>query len=964
MTFSGNSLCLSDASPQGTCATFITTDLSLSDAPFSKGTTNDWTKNSSTSLVKIPKNSEVLYAELIWGGSYKYTTTDLTDQLDKPISFQTPSGNFNITPDSNTSAQVSESSAYVRTANVTDIVSKSGAGTYTAGSIPATMDRTNPYNNYAGWTLAIAYRDLTQPPRNLNIFVGSEQAGPDQLSNIAEVKGFATPTSGNISGRLLVSAQEGDPCYTGDQIKFGSTKTNLTALSGPNNQKSNFFASQINGDDGKINKSGGFGNNNQNPSTCTNSKRQGWDVTNVDISTQLSNNQTTAYAQGTSQGDVYMINGLGVQIDVNAAKPAIQLQVDKTEAKIGDVLTYTMQVKNTGTTESNNSNLTALIPEGTSFVDGSMKVDGSSNIASSSNVNLGSIKPSQTVNVEYQVKIDSEPSIGKFINQANLDYEYTMVVGDTPVKDSTKSNEVLTIYSLRPNVAPDATDDKTKTSKNTMVVVDNLANDTDADGNLEPNSLAITKNPDNGTLLIVNGKINYTPKTDFVGIDSFTYKICDAKNLCDDAKVTIEVAAKLAANDDSVTTIVNAPVTINILQNDVYNSIGIIPQIKTMAEPKNGTVSYDSIGKAIYTPNKDYVGNDVFEYQICEESGNCANAFVNIVIKSPDLLPSPAENSTIQAVDDTNKTKFNVPVTTKVISDDTTSSNFDLTKLKIITQPSNGTAVVENDGSVTYTPKLDFDSDDVLIYEICNIENKCSQANLKITVIKDSVIILPKLYQPIAIEDEATTTINTSVIIPVLTNDSAPNDELDISTIKITKNATNGTVIADQATGKVSYKPNLNYAGTDSFNYEICNTQSPKQCASAVVRIKTSEMEQSTTINLGTGSTPTKSLTVESKPETPAANPDNSGVKDVKIDQPETIVTYTVDQNQVDKQSDQSPVVVKKPGQVLGVSEIKQLVRTGGEYGIKVFLPLNILLIIFIFGLNQLGNKKELEELS
>jgi hypothetical protein len=383
-----------------------------------------------------------------------------------------------------------------------------------------------------------------------------------------------------------------------------------------------------------------------------------------------------------------------------------------------------------------------------------------------------------------------------------------------------------------------------------------------------------------------------------------------------------------------------------------------------MTEPKNGTVSYDSTGKAIYVPNKDYVGNDIFEYQICEESGNCANAFVNIVIKSLDLPPSPAENSTIKAADDTNKTKVNVPVTTKVISNDSTTTNFDLTKLKIITQPSNGTAVVENDGSVTYTPKLDFDGDDVLVYEVCNTENKCSQANLKITVIKDNVIVLPKLYQPIAVDDEAKTTVNTNVIIPVLVNDSAPNDKLDISTVKITKNALNGALIADQTTGKVSYKPNLNYTGTDSFNYEICNTQSPKQCASATVRIIISEMDQSVGNNLGIGSAPSKNPTIESKPETPAANLDNGGAKDVKTDQPETLVTYTVDQNQVDKQSDQSPVVVKKPGQVLGISEIKQLVRTGGEYGIKVFLPLNILLIMFIFGLNQIGNKKELEELN
>ena len=65
LTFAGNSLCLSDAQPQGTCGTFITTDKGSTDAPYGTGTTSDWTKNSSTSSVKLPVNSQILYAELI-----------------------------------------------------------------------------------------------------------------------------------------------------------------------------------------------------------------------------------------------------------------------------------------------------------------------------------------------------------------------------------------------------------------------------------------------------------------------------------------------------------------------------------------------------------------------------------------------------------------------------------------------------------------------------------------------------------------------------------------------------------------------------------------------------------------------------------------------------------------------------------------------------------------------------------
>ena len=78
-------------------------------------------------------------------------------------------------------------------------------------------------------------------------------------------------------------------------------------LKGPNNPQNNFFASQINRDDGTLDTSGTFGTRNANAVTATNISggRQGWDITNVDVSAQLRNGQTQAFAQGTTSGDTY-----------------------------------------------------------------------------------------------------------------------------------------------------------------------------------------------------------------------------------------------------------------------------------------------------------------------------------------------------------------------------------------------------------------------------------------------------------------------------------------------------------------------------------------------------------------------------------------------------------------------------------------------------------------------------------
>jgi hypothetical protein len=174
-----------------------------------------------------------------------------------------------------------------------------------------------------GWTLAVIYRNFSLPVRNLSLNIGSEFAG----NAAAAVTGFCTPESGPLEGQLAVSAMEGDANRSDDQMRFGPTLSlgSGNNLSGANNLANNFFASQINGDDGNLVTSGTFGTLNANPAagTLRNPGRQGWDITKVDVSSELTNGQTSAFAQGTrnasnSQADQYLITDLGLQINVGA----------------------------------------------------------------------------------------------------------------------------------------------------------------------------------------------------------------------------------------------------------------------------------------------------------------------------------------------------------------------------------------------------------------------------------------------------------------------------------------------------------------------------------------------------------------------------------------------------------------------------------------------------------------------
>src|SRR5262245_5686293 len=340
ITFTGNTLGLDKApganSPgtSGSIGTFITTDLASRDGTaWPLGTTPDWRQNGSAAVLDLPATATVLYAELIWGGSWASSQEVVpVADLATPVLLITPANQQGtpIAPDSTTSRADGTASAsrctssggcfYARTQNVTAEVQAGGAGRYEVRGVPGTQSSGDNEFNVAGWTLAVVYMDSTQPIRNLTLFLGFERG--TTATQAAAVSGFCTPPSGILAGRLAVSAIEGDATYTGDQIRFGPTPT-LTAankLFGPRNPTTNFFAGQITDDDGQLDTRGTFGDRNHTAGSPVSGARQGWDIVNVDASPQLRYSQTQAFALGTTTSENYVITTLGLQIGVGAPR--------------------------------------------------------------------------------------------------------------------------------------------------------------------------------------------------------------------------------------------------------------------------------------------------------------------------------------------------------------------------------------------------------------------------------------------------------------------------------------------------------------------------------------------------------------------------------------------------------------------------------------------------------------------
>ncbi|WP_430041990.1 DUF7507 domain-containing protein [Paenibacillus dokdonensis] len=484
VTFTGNTLGLSRSDTAGVPGTqdsigaFATINTATQYGSYPAGTTSAYLSNSSSAQLVLPTGSTVLYAELIWGGSYIITgEINLSSFINNPVTFTSPAGTFSITPDPATANSIdfgNNMTAYVRSANVTSLILQGGAGTYTTGNVVGTIVIPNdPTGNHAGWTLGVIYQNPSLPFRNMSIRAGAVLVQATSSAVTTTLTGFATPVSGALGGRALFSAQEGDANRTGDQALFGPTSATAVALSGPNNFAANFFASQINNDSGNLDTTGTFGTRNQingAPGTNITGGRQGWDITNVDVSARLVNNQSSAVLILTTSGDAYCVNANAIQVDINAPKINVVKSANTSSAIVGDTITYTVTVSNTGTANANSVVLSDALPAGLTAVSGSVTVAGVSKPTYDivAGAPLGTLNFGSSIIVTYKATVTSMPSTNTIVNTANAAFAFQSVAGGSTITGVIPSNSVtVTVYA--PNLTLTKSANKTNATVGTAL---------------------------------------------------------------------------------------------------------------------------------------------------------------------------------------------------------------------------------------------------------------------------------------------------------------------------------------------------------------------------------------------------------------------------------------------------------------------------------------------------------------
>ena len=404
-------------------------------------------------------------------------------------------------------------------------------------------------------------------------------------------------------------------------------------------------------------------------------------------------------------------------------------------------------------------------------------------------------------------------------------------------------DSALVLINVLPvNDPPIALNDTVVTPEDTPIVINILNNDNDTadQGVVNPGSVVIIASGGNGFISVdpITGDITYTPNLNFFGNDSIVYVVCDfgypTPAMCDTATVYITVSPvndPPVANDDYAALNPFSTITFPILVNDYDVETSNSNLVITLCSTGNLGAIVTIVGDSMqYTmPFAQSATTDTVCYFICDEGMPilCDTAYVYVTLPLTNLAPNTA-NDYVQVDEDSSVIVF--PLLNSV------DPNLDSIFVSVVSQGTYGSAVLNPDGSVTYTPNPNYNGMDTLYYTVCDTVTPplCSDAIIVITVnpINDA---------PIANPDYVTLLENSFILFDPLVNDNdtADNLALDSSSVFITLNPSFGTAFVNPVTGQITYTPNNLYNGMDTLIYMVCDKgyPLPRLCDTAIVII-------------------------------------------------------------------------------------------------------------------------------
>ncbi|MDF5039051.1 tandem-95 repeat protein, partial [Vibrio parahaemolyticus] len=361
------------------------------------------------------------------------------------------------------------------------------------------------------------------------------------------------------------------------------------------------------------------------------------------------------------------------------------------------------------------------------------------------------------------------------------------------------------------NDAPVAKDDIATTQEDTAVTIDVLPNDSDVDGDkLSIESASVPK--EQGTVEVVNGKLVFTPAENFNGDAEITYTVTDGQ-LTDEAKVTVTVNPV----NDAPTIKVDAveSITEDAVSTDMVVATLTVRDTDTPEDQLTVSLENNSNGYFVLVGNEvkltqagvDAVNNDELNLKdltisasVSDGVNPAANDSDSLVVNRVNDAPT-VENAIADQELSEDFASYTIDLN-DAFKDSDSALNFS------VSGNSNVLVSIEN-GIATITPTADWNGSETLTFTATDPSGESVSQTVNFTVAPVADIVA----------DKATVVEDTPTIIKVLGNDTFEGDDKVVS-LDTNNGPANGTVSVNPD-GSVTYTPNDNYHGADSFTYIV-----------------------------------------------------------------------------------------------------------------------------------------------
>ncbi|MEU4687191.1 Ig-like domain-containing protein [Actinoplanes sp. NPDC023714] len=335
------------------------------------------------------------------------------------------------------------------------------------------------------------------------------------------------------------------------------------------------------------------------------------------------------------------------------------------------------------------------------------------------------------------------------------------------------------------NAAPIAADDFFVAHPQVTTVLDVLANDHDPNTGQALSVASAGAAGKGAVVLRTDGTLTYRSAPGSTGQDTFAYQVTDDLGRTDDGLVTITINGPPVAAPDAASTASATAVTIPVTANDTDPESDALTVV-SVSTPAHGAAAIDGPGTVRYAPHPSFAGTELFAYVVRDSAGNTATGSISVLVApvppivvppppavttppapaSPTVSPtpsrpaSPTASPTVSPTFSATASPTLSPTLSPTVSPTRSAAPPVVPDRAAITKPGervavplprtdhqgrpvtvtavgtpqHGTAVLNADGTVTYTPDPGFTGTDTFTYTVVDANGNVARATVVIRV--------------------------------------------------------------------------------------------------------------------------------------------------------------------------------------------------------------------------------------